>query len=67
VLHELSLVAPPGIGVTKVPTSGESSAASLLWMKNPLKVGLLPAADRVTAWSIVREHGVALVHIREMN
>ena len=48
-LHELSLATLPSAGVTKVPTPGESSAASLPWMKNPLKVGLLPAAERVTA------------------
>jgi len=53
VLHELSLATLPGGGVTKVPTPGESSAASLPWMKNPLKVELLPAAERVTVWSIV--------------
>ena len=50
VLHELSLATLPEGGLVKVPTPGESSAASLPWMKNPLKVGLLPAAERVTAW-----------------
>ena len=43
--HELSL-APLG-GSTKAPTR-ESSATSLPWIKKPLKVGLLPAAERVT-------------------
>ena len=52
VLHELSLATLPGGWVTKVPTPGESSAASLPWRKNPLKVGLLPAAETVTAWRI---------------
>ena len=60
-VHELSLATPPGGGVMKVPTPRESSAASLPWMKNPLKVGLLPAAERVTAGRI-REQGVDLVH-----
>ena len=46
-LHEVNLT--PAGGSTKAPT-GESSAASLPWMKKPLKVGLLPAAERVTAW-----------------
>ena len=44
-LHELSLT--PAGGSTKAPT-GESSATSLPWIKKPLKVGLLPAAERVT-------------------
>ena len=48
-IQELSLVTLPAAGSTKVPT-GESSAASLPWIKKPLKVGLLPAAERVTAW-----------------
>ena len=43
--HELSLT--PAGGSTKAPT-GESSATSLPWIKKPLKVGLLPAAERVT-------------------
>ena len=65
-MHELSLATLPGGGVTKVPTPVESSAASLPWMKNPQKVGLLPAAERVTVWSIVRKQEVALTHVREM-
>jgi len=65
VLHELSLATPPGEGVTKAPTPGESSAASLLWMKNPLKVGLLPTAERVTVWRI-RGQDVVLIHLREI-
>ena len=48
-LQELSLAPLPDGGSTKVPT-GESSAASLPWIKKPLKVGLLPAAERVTGW-----------------
>ena len=47
--QELSLVPLPAAGSTKVPTV-ESSAASLPWIKKPLKVGLLPGAERVTAW-----------------
>ena len=45
--QELSLVTLPAAGSTKVPT-GESSTASLPWIKKPLKVGPLPAAERVT-------------------
>ena len=45
--QELSLASLPAEGSTKVPT-GESSATSLPWIKKPLKVGLLPAAERVT-------------------
>jgi len=45
--HELSLEASPVRGLSKVPTLGESSTASLPWMKNPLKVVLL-AAESVT-------------------
>ena len=48
-LHELSLAPLPDGGSTNAPT-GESSATSLPWMKKPLKVGLLPAAERVTGW-----------------
>ena len=44
-LHEVNLTPAPGS--TKVPT-GESSATSLPWIKKPLKVGLVPAAERVT-------------------
>ena len=65
VLHELSLETLPREGVTKAPTPGESSAASLPRMKNPLKVGLLPAADRVTVWRI-RGQDVVLIHLREI-
>ena len=45
--QELGLTPLPAAGSTKAPT-GESSAASLPWIKKPLKVGLLPAAERVT-------------------
>ena len=45
--QELSLASLPAPGSTKAPT-GESSAASLPWIKKPLKLGLLPAAERVT-------------------
>ena len=48
-LHELSLAPLPDGGSTKAPT-GEPSATSLPWIKKPLKVGLLPAAERVTGW-----------------
>ena len=45
--QELSLASLPGGRSTKTPT-GESSATSLPWIKKPLKVELLPAAERVT-------------------